>query len=80
MYRKIIKTMLVFILIILLGLLDYHISCVYLDNLKIPRNLTLSIKSCGLVIDLTIFLLTIQLLIIYQLYRYKKEKITFIYS
>lgn len=78
-----IKTYLIYlialILIVLLGILDYHVLCVYLDWLKIPKDLTFSIKSFGLGIDLTILLLFIQVGIVVYIINYEKTKTTLIY-
>ena len=77
--KELFKSLIIFTIIILLGVIDYHVSCVYLDYLEIPRNLKLSIKSSGLCIDLTLLLLMIELVIIYKIYDYKKNRIVLIY-
>ena len=59
--KKVLVSIIILILIVLLGIIDYHVLCVYLDWMNIPKDLTLSIRSFGIGIDLTILLLFIQI-------------------
>lgn len=77
--KQLIKGIIITILIILLGIIDYHVSCVYLDYVNISKDLRLSIKSLEIVYDLTIFLLFLKIGIVSYIIYYKKTKITLIY-
>ena len=77
--KKVLISIIVLITIVLLGILDYHVLCMYLKYLKIPYNLTLSIRSLGIGVDLTILLLFIQVGIVVYVVHYEKTKTTLIY-